>query len=391
MSVLGSLLGIAFLVFLAPKLARIAIGFSSYDYCALTIFSLTLVVSLTGKDMVKGFISAILGAMFAAVGSAPLDSIARFTFGMYELRSGLKTLSFLVGLFAIKEIVAFAMDSRNEDRLSVNTNDYKINGFGLSLKEFVQQLPNFFRSSLIGIGIGILPGIGASTSGLVAYSVAKNSSKYPEKFGTGIVDGIVASESCNNATVSGTMISMLALGIPGDATTAILMGALMVHNIAPGPLVFNTNKEFVYGIFFAMLLSTILMLFIAYWGIKYFVKLMNIPKNYLMPAIIVCCVIGAIGESNLVFDAWTLFLFGLVGFALMKLGIPSTPMILGFILSNQFESNLRKVSQRMMYDPNEILHQPLAWILILLAIVSVVISLRNNRRAKAKENVEASA
>lgn len=381
-SFFGTMISIAILVFVTPLLAGFALKFGAYEYCALAIFSLSLVIALTGKDMVKGLISAILGCVFATVGLAPITSRERFTFGVVNLTAGFKLLVFLIGLFAITEVVKYAEGVRKDENMEV-LEDFKLKGFGFSLREFFSQFYNMIRSALIGVGIGILPGIGGGVSCMIAYTVAKNSDKKPERFGTGVMDGVVASETANNASIGGAMIPLLALGIPGDAVTAMLLGGFMVHDVAPGPLIFDKSGPIVYGIFVAMVIATIAMLVIEFFGLKIFVKILKVPKQYLLPIIVVLCAVGAVGDSNSIFDVWGVLLFGLIGYGLIKAGIPLTPMILGFILGPMFETNLRKSSQLFAMGPRTLLEHPIAIVFAAVTLVTVVLNIRANRKSSS--------
>jgi putative tricarboxylic transport membrane protein len=383
-SFIGTLIGVAILVVISPLLAELAIKFGAYEYCALALFSLSLVIALTGKDIVKGLISAVFGALVATVGLAPLDSSARFTFGNYNLTGGFKLVAFLIGLFAITEVIAYAEKARKPPEFEVKTN-FKIKGFGFTLSEFFQQTFNAIRSALIGVGIGILPGIGGGVSCMLAYTIAKNSSKNPELFGTGINDGIVASETANNATIGGAMIPLLSLGIPGDAVTAILLGGFMVHDIAPGPLIFQKNGVVVYGVFLAMVIASFAMLIMEFGGIRLFLRLLKIPKQYLLPVVVVLCAVGAIGDSNRIFDMWGMLLFGLVGCGMLAAGVPLTPMILGFILGPMFETNLRRSSQLFAQDSFSFFYRPIAITFVAVTAVTVIMNIRSSRKAHKAE------
>jgi putative tricarboxylic transport membrane protein len=376
-SFFGTLIGVTILVLVSPLLARLALQFGAYEYCALALFSLTMVISLTGKDMVKGLISAVFGALIATVGLAPVDSVARFTFGNFNLMEGFKLIAFLIGLFAIPEIVAFAKQSRNPVKFEIHE-DLKMKGFGFSLKEFFGQGLNILRSAGVGIGVGILPGIGPATSNMMAYTAARSSSKHPEKFGTGIPDGVVAPETANSATIGGSMIPTLSLGVPGDGSMAILLGAFMVHDVVPGPLIFQRNGAVVYGIFISMVIASFVMLILMFGGIRLFTRLLKIQKQYLFPVILVFCGIGAIGDANSIFDMWGMFVFGLVSFGAAKAGIPVAPMILGFILGPLFETNLRRVSQRFIMDNFEFFTRPIAIVFVIVTIVVVILSVRKS-------------
>ena len=384
-SFIGTIIGVALLIVISPMLASVAIKFGPFEYCALTILALSLVITLTGKDMVKGLIGAVIGTTLATVGLSPIDSKQRFTFDITNLTAGFKLLVVLIGLFAITEVVKYAATVRKPENFTIE-DDVKIHGVGFSFQEFKSQIVNAIRSALIGVGIGILPGIGGGVSCMVSYTVAKNSSKYPEKFGTGIIDGVVASETSNNGCIGGAMIPLLALGIPGDAVTAMLLGGLMVHNVSPGPLIFQKSGATVYGIFFAMIIAAIMMLIFMLIGMKGFIKVLKVPKNYLLPIIVVLCCVGAIGDSNRVFDVWGVLIFGIVGYLLIKAKIPTSPLILGFILGPTLESNLRKVSQLISTDSP--MDHPIFIGFMILTVIVVVLSLRSNKKANAALDVE---
>ena len=384
-SFIGTIIGVALLIVISPMLASVAIKFGPFEYCALTILALSLVITLTGKDMVKGLIGAVIGTTLATVGLSPIDSKQRFTFDITNLTSGFKLLVVLIGLFAITEVVKYAATVRKPENFTIE-DDVKMHGVGFSFQEFKSQIVNAIRSALIGVGIGILPGIGGGVSCMVSYTVAKNSSKYPEKFGTGIIDGVVASETSNNGCIGGAMIPLLALGIPGDAVTAMLLGGLMVHNVSPGPLIFQKSGATVYGIFFAMIIAAIMMLIFMLIGMKGFIKVLKVPKNYLLPIIVVLCCVGAIGDSNRVFDVWGVLIFGIVGYLLIKAKIPTSPLILGFILGPTLESNLRKVSQLISTDSP--LSHPIFVGFMILTVIVVILSLRSNKKANAALDVE---
>ncbi|WP_416181317.1 tripartite tricarboxylate transporter permease [Acidaminococcus timonensis] len=373
-SFLGTMFGIAAMVFISPWLASLTIKFGPWEYFAVTLFSLTLIASLSGKNIVKGVLTAVLGMMFATVGLAPVDGVERFTFGNVDLSSGFTMLSVLVGLYAISEIMKTAGIMQNDEDLTAA--EYHIKGFGFTLPEFISQIGNAVRSALIGLGIGILPGIGGGTSNLLAYSVAKNQSKYPEKFGTGIIDGVVASETANNATIGGAMIPLLTLGIPGDTVTAMLLGGFVLHGIQPGPLLFESHGDVVYGVFVAMILSSVFMLLWAFGAMRLFIKVLKVPKNYLYPIIIVLCTLGAYAVNNRIFDALAMVAFGVVGFVLERLKYPLPPFILGFVLSNTFELNLRRGLQVDHGNFLGLFSHPIATVFFVIAILSLLFSIK---------------
>lgn len=383
-SFLGTILSVVALVLISPLLAALAIKFGPFEYAAVTIFSLSLIISLSADNLMKGLICGILGLMFATVGMAPIDSVTRFTFGSVNLRSGFDILTVLVGIYAIPEILELAEKGRSVKKIETGAiGKIKIKGFGFSLKEFFQQLPNALRSALIGIGLGILPGIGNGTSNIVAYSVAKNQSKHPEKFGTGIPDGIVATETANNATIGGTIIPLLTLGIPGDSTAALLLGALIINGITPGPLIFQESGYVVYAIYFAMIISSFIMLFLELYGINLFVKILNIPKHYLFSAVFVLCTIGAFGLNNRLFDIFVLIFFGLIGYFLKKADYPLPPLILGFVLGPIFELNFRRALSYSQGAMLPFVTRPISLIFLVMTVLSIGYGLFKKTKGKA--------
>ena len=383
-SFIGGIFSTFLLIFISPPLAKIALKFGPFEYFAISIFALTMIGGLSGNSILKGLISGAVGMFFALVGSAPIDAYPRFTFGFKQLNAGFSLLPVLIGLFAIPEILKAAGIFEDE---SDSTKNFSIKGLGFTMKEFVDQGWNFLRSCLIGTGIGILPGIGGSTSNLLSYLTAKKSSKYPEKFGTGIMDGIVASETANNASVGGALIPLLTLGIPGDTVTALLIGGLMIHGLMPGPMLFKTNGDVIYGIFAALIVANIAMLVIEFFGIRVFVKLLSIPKHILLPIVISLCVVGSFALNNRVFDVWTLLLFGLIGYVAEKFGFPLTPIVLGFILEPIMEVNLRRGLMSSQGDFTPFITQPIAALFWAVTIFSVVlIVFRNFKKGPESAN-----
>jgi len=385
-SFVGTIFSIVILVFLSPYLAKVAIQFGAYEYFAVAVFSMTMMASLSEKSMSKGFISGITGCIFATVGLDPVGNTKRFTLGIRGLLSGFDILPVLVGLFAICEIITHLekVDAPHQlERVDVNLKHTK--GFGFTWKEFWGQKINLLRSAVIGCVIGILPGIGASTSNVLSYSISKKQSKYPEKYGTGIIDGVVATETANNASIGGAMVPLLALGIPGDTVTALLLGGLTMKGIAAGPLLFTEHVDLVYSIFIAMILSSIAMLLIEFYGLRVFSRLLGLPKYFLLPAIFLFCFIGTYGVHNNIFDVWTVLLFGAVGFLFTKLEIPPSPFILGFIIGPLAETNLRRGLMLSKGSFLPFLQSPIAILFFALAAISVVFSIRSQYKKKQQK------
>lgn len=377
-SFFGGLLSFVVLFFLAPVLARFAIRFKPFDYFSVILFSLTMISSLSGKNVKKGITAGLLGMLLAFVGSDPVDSALRFTFGNHSLDGGFSTLPVVIGLFAVTEVLVSAhniYEAKRQEIVKYNVSDSK-----LHFSDVKGQGVNFLRSWIIGLGIGILPGIGGGVSNLLAYTTAKKYSKHPEKFGTGCVDGVIASETANNGTIGGAFVPLLALGIPGDAITAVLIAAFLIQGITPGPTLFRTEKALVYSIFAAVIVANFAMLILMLLGKKAFTKILDINKAILLPLIMTVCVIGAFGNNNRVFDVVVVLIFGIVGVLLDRFQYPVAPLIMGMLLGPNLEIYFRR---SLMFSGGSFLPfitNPISAVFLALSILSVVLSVVNNRR-----------
>jgi putative tricarboxylic transport membrane protein len=382
-SFLGGIFSILVLFFISPPLAKIAIRFTPYDYFSVIFFSLTMMAGMGEKSLIKGLISGMLGLCFSFVGGAPIDGLPRFTMGVNELSAGFNMLPALIGLFAVPEILNNAAKINQEKKMG--RVDGKIGTMQLSIREMVGQKWNFLRSSIVGTAIGILPGVGGGVSNIVAYTIAKNNSKNGAKYGTGIIDGIVASEVSNNAAIGGAMVPLLSLGIPGDAVTALLIGALMIQGISPGPMMFKTQGDIVGAVFTALMFANFMMLILMLSGIKVFVKLLKIPKNILLPIIFSICIVGAFGANNRIFDIWTVLIFGLIGFLMQKFEYPQAPALLGFILGPILEENLRR---GLMFSSGSILPfltKPISVTFLVISVATIILILRKEYKYKKRQ------
>jgi putative tricarboxylic transport membrane protein len=382
-SFIGGAISYLILIFLAPAVAKVALKFGPYEYFSIAVFSLTMLAGLSTGSVIKGLICGVLGIMFSFVGIAPITSMTRFTFGHVELNAGFSLLPVLVGLFAVSQVLICVEEKYKETNIVVTQT--KIKGFGFTYDDVKGQGVNCLISTLIGTGIGILPGLGGSICNIIAYTVAKNRSKYPEKFGTGIVDGIIASESSNNACTGGALVPLLTLGIPGDNTTALILAGFMIHGITPGPLLFRTQAPLVYGIFVSLMIANLMMLFVEYAGIRVFTKILTVKENVLMSIVMVFCVVGAYGANNRVFDVAVMIGAGVLGYALKKMNFPLAPIILGFILGPVLETNLRRGLMKSGGSFIPFLTAPIsAAFLAIAAIVIIMLIVKAFREKKAK-------
>lgn len=376
-SFIGGLISLGLLMAFAPPIARIAVRFGPFEYTALAAMALTLVGVLSRGHMVKGLLAALLGVALSLIGFAPIDGSQRFTFGSIDMVAGIGLVPFMVGLFAISQLIRETLAGGRRIDL-----DLDMRGIGVTLREMKANAVNVIRSSMIGVGIGVLPGIGGAASNLVAYASAKQSSKHPEKFGTGIVDGVWASESANNASVGGALLPLLTLGIPGDGVTAMLIGGFEIHGLQPGPILFKQNPEVITAIYAAFLLSAIMILIIQLATIRTFPRVLLTPRHYLLPFLIVLTTIGAFAADNRFFDVWVMLIIGVLGFVLEKYRFPLAPMVLGFVMGPILEINLRRAMMYTEGDLTPFVTQPIAAVFVAMTVLSLAYGIWQAARGK---------
>jgi putative tricarboxylic transport membrane protein len=329
----------------------------------------------------KGLLAGFLGILATMPGTAPATGQIRWTFGVHAMDDGFKLLPVLIGLFAVNQIIR---DIVHLDE-PIEKIELKRDGMFLSVKDWLKNLTNLVRSSVIGTWIGILPGIGANVGSVVAYAAARSMSKTPEKFGHGSEEGIVASESANNATVGGALIPLIAMGIPGSVIDAILLGALVIHGLQPGPLLFEQNPEAVYVVMGTMFLANIFMLVFMLVSLGWLSKLASIPRAYLLPVILTCCVIGSFAFGNRMFDVWVMLGFGVFGFALEKMKLPLAPFVIGFVLAPIAEEHLCAGLMQSGGSYWPLITRPISLIFCIVAVLllsfSIVQHLKTNLRS----------
>lgn len=379
-SFIGGLFGALVLSFAGPTIARVALKFSPYDYFAIILFALTTVAALSEGSMVKGLLSCLMGISFGFVGTDGLSSVYRYTFGIKKLANGFSLVPVLIGLFAVSQIMISARDhgegkddkpTENKEVDTLDGKGGKKEGLGLTVPEFGRLMKIAAPSALIGLVIGVLPGLGGNISNLMAYTFAKKTSKHPEKFGTGIVDGIVASETANNATVGGAVIILLTLGIPGDNATSIIMAGFMMHDVTPGPLLFKTSGPLVFAILATFIVANIVFALLEYFGLPIFVKMLSIPSKLLLPIVLVCCFIGSYCTNHNVLDILIMVLFGLLGYILKKYRYPLAPLVVGFILAPSLETYLRRSLMKTDGAWLPILQSPIAAVFLACSAIAI--------------------
>lgn len=364
-SFVGGLVSWAVLVTITQPLSILATRFGPFEYFTLIMMAMVLIASVSEGSLVKGLISGLLGMLVSMPGVDPATGMPRLTFDWYMLNGGLQLLPVLIGVFAVSQIIRDALDIRRlPDRAEVNSR-----GVLMNLRDFRRHGVNLLRSSFIGTWIGILPGIGASIGSVVAYTTAKNVSSEPEKFGKGSEEGIIASEAANNATVGGALIPLIAMGIPGSVIDAILIGALTIHSIQPGPTLFLTNADIVWGMMAAALLANILMWLLMTSSVRYIANLIYLPRSYVLPVVMVFCVIGSYALNNTMFDVWVMLLFGVLGFLLESARIPLGPFVIGFVLAPLAEEKLRSGLMMTAGDISPIVTRPFPLAFSIIALI----------------------
>lgn len=376
-SFIGGIVSWIFLALLAPPLAEIAVRFGPFEIFSMTLVALVLISAVSQGSMVKGLLAGFLGIALSMVGVDKASGGVRMTFGFTDLEAGFRLLPVILGMLVLSQVISDIVD-KNQPMERIRTT---ARSMFMSLRDLKRHSVNFIRSSLIGTWIGILPGIGGTTAAIASYTAAKNFSKTPEKFGTGAEEGIVASETANNAAVNGALVPLITLGIPGSVVDVILLGALIIHNLTPGPLLFTENPEVAYGIIAAALIANVLMFAIMVGATPLIARLMYVSRAYLTAPIIVFCVIGAFSQGNRLFDVWVMLGFGLLGFAMMRAKIPTGPFIIGYILAPIAEVQLR--SGLMIYDGSfwPLITRPISAAFIVLAVITLFWPLLR-RRAK---------
>lgn len=383
-SAIGGIISAIILSTTAPFLAEQALRFGAPEYFAVAIFGISVISSLSGVNPFKGLIAGAFGILLATVGMDPVNGFPRFTFSDPYLAGGISLVPLLIGLFSVSQafvLIKESVTSKGESKvLSVSG---KILPTG---KEFTRLMPNMFRSSIIGTFIGIIPGIGGDPAAFMAYNEAMRWSKHPEKFGTGIMDGIVAPEASNNAVTGGAMIPLLTLGIPGNTVTAILIGGLLIHGLRPGPMLFQENGDVVYSLFLSLIVSNLLFLIIGLACTKYFSAILKVPGIILGPIILILSFIGSYAIHNSYFDIWVALAFGLIGYVFRLIKVPVTPIVLAVILGPLAEQSFRQAMLQSGNEASVFFTRPISAIFLIIATITFITPFIRSYFGKKKES-----
>jgi len=371
-SFVGSVFGLIALWLLAKPVSNIALKFTPMDYFLLALFGLATVGSVTSKNYTKGLMSAALGLTISMIGLDPIMGTPRMIFGLSDLQAGIATVPALVGLFGFSEVLSVIYDN------NLNQVINELIKMKLSIKETLKHWKLALYSCTIGTLIGALPGAGGPVAAFISYNEAKRITKNPEvPFGEGAVEGIVASESSNNACIGGALIPMLTLAVPGDAVTAILLSVFYVHGLKPGPMFIQESPEMFSAILAGGFIACIALLILGLWVAPKISKVISIPKNILLPIVVVLCVIGSFACNNRLFDVMLMFIFGLIGFLMRQHGYPAAPMVLAIVLGGMMDSNFRRAVSLASSTDNMLVSMFGKPITIVLLSVTILIILSN--------------
>ncbi len=335
-SCIGGLFGTLVLITCAPMLADLALNFSSYEFFWLVVLGLSCAIFISPASTLRGFVSLLIGLLLACVGMNNPAAYPRFTFGNDDLLNGVTLLPMMVGMFAISEVLRYATDSEQK-KIEIKTQiGHLFSGMGGLIRKYPKSV---MRGSVLGTVVGALPGAGADIAAWMSYGVSKRFSREPEKFGTGHVEGIVEAGAANNSALAGAWIPALVFGIPGDSITAIVIGVLYMKNLAPGPMIFTNSPVEIYSVFLVFIMANIIMLPLGYLAVKAARKVLNVPRNILMPLILIFCIVGTFAINNSVFDVIVMLAVGVLAYLMEENDFPIAPAVLGVVLGGMLEEH----------------------------------------------------
>ena len=380
-SFIGTALSIIVATLLSTSIADLALTLGPWEYFSLCFMAVSMVIGLSGNSIYKGLLSAFIGLFLSTIGSDSVTNSLRFTFGISNLYSGISIVSLLLGLFAVEMV---AVNYAKGQQSMPDVSDTNLKGFGIGIKDFTEHARTILVSFLLGLWIGFLPGLGGSVSSMIAYGQAKRSSRHPEAYGHGCEDGVWASETANNASIGGAIIPMIALGIPGDANTALLLSAMIIHGLQPGPMFISKNPELAYLILGCILLSAAAIFVIEILTKRWFPYLLKAPYHYLYSVILVLCFVGAFSQGNNMFAIYSVLIFAVLGIILNMLEIPSSPLLLSFILGGSLEQYFRRGVSYAKGDYTSFFTRPVSCVFLVIGIISLLMPLIKAIRKKGK-------
>jgi putative tricarboxylic transport membrane protein len=374
-SVLGTLIGMVALAGFTPVLGGLALKFGAYEFFWLALFGVVIAGTLTGDDPLKGWIAGIAGLFIATIGQESQYAYDRFSFGFRDLAGGIQLVPALVGAFGFAELLVSI--KRRQAPVEISPFDAVVP----RLRDIVQHWRTILRSGLIGTGVGIVPGVGEDVAAWSSYAAAKRASKTPEQFGKGSIEGLMAAETGDNACVPGAVIPVLTLAIPGSAPAAVLMAAMIIHGVRPGPMIMVENAQFVYDVVAMMLFATIGILIYGLVLTRLLIQVLRVPQHIIVPIIFVLCTIGSFAIAGRLFDVYVMLAFGVMGFVLRQYGYPMAPFVLGIVLGDLLEKNLRRALVLSDGDLTPFFTRPISGLFAALLIGTIVWKLVSQQRA----------
>jgi putative tricarboxylic transport membrane protein len=366
-SFLAGTAGVVALMVIAPTLAKVALTFGPPEYAALMILSLTTIGALLGESAIKGMITGVLGLMIGTVGIDTQSGVSRFTFGIPNLLEGISFLSVIVGMFGVSEVL-----ENIENKLRTEPVRDKLTRLLPDAADWAAARMSIVRGTVVGFFLGTLPGIGATASTMIAYVTERRASRHPERFGKGAIEGVAAPEAANNASATGAMVPLLTLGIPASGTAAVMLAALILNDVRPGPRLFETNPDLVWGVIASMYIGNTMLLILNLPLIGIWVRLIRIRYEILGPATLFFAFIGVYAAETNIFEAYVMIISGLIGYLLRKLRFPEAPLILGLVLGPLLEEQLRRSLTLSLGDPSILVTRPVSGTIIAIAVLCVL-------------------
>jgi len=385
-SIIGTFIGVLALTLITPPLTKVALMFTSAEYFMLALFGVLICGSIVSSDLpLKGWIGGLIGLLVAMIGMDKLQGASRFDFGNTNLMSGVSLVPAMIGFYAIPEVIkAFA---KSDDDVEVGKAENKVKEKVRVWPLLVKNIRVIIQSALIGIGVGALPGVGEDVAAWVAYDTAKKTSKHPEKYGTGCYEGAIAPEVGNNAAIGGALIPMLTLAVPGSPPAAVLLGALMIHNIRPGPMLMRDNPTFIYYIAGLLFIAVFILWIAGLILAKPMSMILKVNKVYLMPIVAALSIIGAYAINNRAFDIIIALVFGVLGYFLDKMKYSAAPIVLGIILGNMIDENFRRALMVSSGSYSIFVTRPISLIFLAIIIFTIVRQIIKSRKQQATLNV----
>jgi putative tricarboxylic transport membrane protein len=365
-SVLGTLIGIFFLALFTPLLGDFALNFRSYEFFWLALFGVVISSNLAGDDPLKGWIAGFVGLLVAMIGQEGIHAYERFSFGVRDLAGGISLIPALVGAFGFAEVLSVTREPHYPAVV------HKLDSVWPRFGDVIRYWRTVIRSGLIGTGIGVIPGVGEDVASWASYAAAKRASREADQFGKGSVEGLMAAETGDNACVPGAIIPALSLAVPGSAPAAVLLAAMIIHGIRPGPLIMVENPGFVYGVVAMMLLATLAIFVYGIFLVRPLISVLKFPRTIIMPIVFVLCAIGSYAIAQRLFDVYVMLFFGLIGYALRRQGYPMAPLVLGIVLGDLLDKNLRRGLVLSDGDLLPFFTRPISLILAALIVLTVL-------------------